>query len=181
MDPEQKQKQLDFRIACPVSLRSAEQRNGYGNQISMIFVPVPIAEPDPRRRMKAVRSTIQRTKASKQTAAMQTLSEIGEWTFPTLMTAFARHSFQRRTSNLVVTNVPGPRHPLYLLEARLLETYPVVPLMPEQAIAIALFSYCSGLYWGINSDWDLVPDLHDFVEALEESYAELRAAAGDED
>jgi WS/DGAT/MGAT family acyltransferase len=174
------QKEFDFRIACPVSLRSAEQRNRYGNQISMLFVPVPIVEPDPLRRMKAVRSAIQRTKASKQTAAMQTLSEIGEWTLPTLMTAFARHSFQRRTSNLVVTNVPGPRHPLYLLEARLLETYPVVPLMPGQAIAIALFSYCGGLYWGINSDWDLVPDLHDFVEALEESYAELRAAAGDE-
>ena len=174
---EAEQRTLDLRIACPMSLRPQNEHGTYGNQLAMLFVPVPVAERDSHRLVDAVRDSMDRTKASRQSAAMQMLSELGEWTSPALVGAFARHTFQRHESNMVVTNIPGPRRPLYLLEARMLETYPVVPLMPEQALAIALFSYCGGLYWGINSDWDLVPDLHDFVEALGESYDALRTGA----
>ena len=56
----------------------------------------------------------------------------------------------------------------------------MAPLMPKQAVAIALMSYCGGLYWGFNSDWDQVPDLHDLVIATEQSFDELYEAAGDE-
>jgi WS/DGAT/MGAT family acyltransferase len=176
---EAEQRALDFRIACPMSLRSQDERNTFGNQLAMLFVSVPLGERDPRRLFDEVRDSMNRSKGSKLAATIQLVSELGEWTWPGLITGFVRHSFQRHESNLVVTNVPGPRRPLYLLEARMLETYPVVPLMPEQAIAVGLFSYCGGLYWGINSDWDLIPDLHDFVAALEESYAELRRGAAE--
>jgi len=53
----------------------------------------------------------------------------------------------------------------------------VVPLPPEQALGIALFSYGGGLYWGINSDWDLMPDLHELIEAIDLSFRELCRAA----
>ena len=60
--------------------------------------------------------------------------------------------------------------PVYLLGAHMLAAYPVVPLMPRQALGIAMISYDGGFYWGFNSDWDAVPDLHDFVEETTREY-----------
>ncbi len=80
----------------------------------------------------------------------------------------------RRSYNLVVTNVPGPPMPVYMNGARLLETYPLVPLFTNQALGIALLSYDGGLYWGFNADWDAVPRLHDFVQAVQREYESLR-------
>jgi hypothetical protein len=79
--------------------------------------------------------------------------------------------------NLVVTNVPGPPVPLFLLGARMLEAYPLVPLFPGQALGIALFSNAGRVFWGFNADWDSLPDLRDLVRAVEGSFAELQHAA----
>ena len=78
----------------------------------------------------------------------------------------------------MVTNVPGPQIPLYLQGALMRTAYPVVPLFEGFALVVGLFSYNGGLYWGINGDWEQLPDLHDFVLALDESFAELQRAAG---
>jgi hypothetical protein len=80
--------------------------------------------------------------------------------------------------NLVVTNVPGPQVPLYLLGARMLDNYGQVPLTDYLGLGIVIFSYAGRLCWGFNADWDLVPDLHQFVLAIEASFRELCAAAG---
>ena len=56
-------------------------------------------------------------------------------------------------------------------------SYPVVPLFENLALVVGLFSYNGGLYWGVNADWEQIPDLHDFIVALESSFAELQAAA----
>ena len=80
--------------------------------------------------------------------------------------------------NTVITNVPGPRTPLYMLESRLLEIHPHVPLIGQLGLGIALFSYDGTLSWGFTADWDLLPDLHDLALAVEESFAELERAAG---
>lgn len=77
----------------------------------------------------------------------------------------------------MVTNVPGPSAPFYLLGARLLHSYPMVPLFSNQALGIALFSYADGLYWGVNADWDALPDVHEFVEAIELGFQDLYGAA----
>ena len=82
-----------------------------------------------------------------------------------------------RPFNLVVTNVPGPQIPLYLLGAPLQEIYPMVNLLLNQGLGVALFSYAGRLCWGCISDWDLVPDLHDFIGDIEASFAELEAVA----
>ena len=85
--------------------------------------------------------------------------------------------FKVASSNFVFTNVPGPQTRFYLLDAPLTETYPVVPLMPGHGLGIALMSYCGGLYWGFNSDWDAFPDLHDFAEEIQSQFEELCKAA----
>ena len=78
---------------------------------------------------------------------------------------------------MVVTNVPGPPVPIYLLGARMEEIYPLVPLFSGQGLGVALFSYDGTLSWGFNADWDALPDLHDFVEGVELEFSRLRKAA----
>jgi hypothetical protein len=124
-----------------------------------------------------VREITQDLKKSKQALGDEVLSSVSEWTAPTLAALAARLAFRNRLSNLVVTNVPGPQIPLYLLGARMLETYPVVPLFESQGLGIALFSYAGGLYWGFNADWDNYPDLHDLVVAVDQAFRELCEAA----
>ena len=72
--------------------------------------------------------------------------------------------------------MPGPQVPLYLLGARMLDNYPLVPLSIDQALGIVLFSYDGKLCWGFNADWDALPDLHDFAGFLDEEFETLRKA-----
>jgi len=175
--PLRRQKEMDFRAFCPVSVRSAEERGALGNRVSSIVARLPIAERDPARRIAAVREVTADLKRSKQALGAEVLTSVSEWTAPTLAALAARLAFANRLSNVVVTNVPGPQIPLYLLGARMLETYPMVPLFESQGLGVALFSYGGGLYWGFNADWDQFPDLHDFVVAIDASFRELCEAA----
>jgi hypothetical protein len=79
--------------------------------------------------------------------------------------------------NLVVTNVPGPQVPLYMLGARMHDNFGFLPLMDGLCLGIVLFSYAGTLCWGFTCDWDLLPDLHDFVLDIQASFAELQDAA----
>ena len=75
--------------------------------------------------------------------------------------------------------MPGPQVPLYLRGARLLEGFGHAPLREHAALGVAVFSYDGKLCWGLNADFDLVPDLERFTKALESSFRELvRAASG---
>jgi diacylglycerol O-acyltransferase len=78
----------------------------------------------------------------------------------------------------VVTNVPGPQFPLYLLGRRMLETFPMVPLAKNQALGIALLSYDGSINFGLVGDFDLLWDLDELAADVRDSLAELAAAAG---
>ncbi|MDH3687725.1 MAG: wax ester/triacylglycerol synthase family O-acyltransferase, partial [Myxococcales bacterium] len=165
-------------VMAPVSVRSASERSDLGNRVSAWNVQLPIAEPDPLRRLADIREQTEEMKASKRAEAAEMLTQATEWTGSMLLSLGARLAHLGTPFNLVVTNVPGPRTPLYLLESRLLEIHPHVPLMGTLGLGIALFSYDGTLSWGFSSDWDLVPDLHDLVLATEQSFGALREAAG---
>ncbi|MCG8590448.1 MAG: wax ester/triacylglycerol synthase family O-acyltransferase [Proteobacteria bacterium] len=166
--------ELDFRVFVPVSTRSSAERGKLGNRVSMLVVPLPVGEPDPRRRAGRIRDETAQQKESGQTEGAVLLEAVSDWTSTALLTGMSRLASTRRAYNLVVTNVPGPDRPVYLNGARLLASYPLVPLFENQALGIALFSYADGLYWGFNADWDAVPDLHDFVQAVEREFETLR-------
>ena len=169
---------LDLRASIPVSIRTNEQRGTLGNQIALWITELPVAERDPRRRLDKVRANTARLKESRQTLGARVLAAVSEWTSTTLLSSAVRLSTASRPFNLVVTNVPGPQIPLYLLGAELQECYPMLALLPNQALGVALFSYAGKLCWGFIADWDLIPDLHEFVLAIEEAFRELQAAAG---
>jgi WS/DGAT/MGAT family acyltransferase len=168
---------LDIRASIPVSIRTETQRGTLGNQIALWMADLPVAERDARRRLQKVRENMARLKESRQTVGAQVLAAVSEWTSTTLLSTAVRLSTRSRPFNLVVTNVPGPQIPLYLLGAELRECYPMLALLPNQALGVALFSYAGKLCWGFIADWDLIPDLHDFVEAIASSFRELQAAA----
>jgi WS/DGAT/MGAT family acyltransferase len=165
---------LDIRASIPVSIRTDEQRGTLGNQIALWMLDLPVAERDARRRLDKVRASTARLKESRQTLGAQVLAAVSEWTSTTLLSLAVRLSTRSRPFNLVVTNVPGPQIPLYLLGAELRECYPMLALLPNQALGVALFSYSGKLCWGFIADWDLIPDLHEFVDAIATSFRELQ-------
>jgi WS/DGAT/MGAT family acyltransferase len=169
---------LDFRVMAPVSLREAGERGKLGNRVSAWFVRLPIGERDPLRRFEEVHRTTGALRESKAALAGDTLTRVTEWTGPGLLTLGSRLANLGMPFHMVVTNVPGPREPLYLLGSRLLEMHPVVPLAGTLGAGIALLSYQDTLSWGFAADWDLVPDLHELALAVDHSFRRLCDAAG---
>ena len=125
--------------------------------------------------MEAIREATSELKASHQALGVEMMMAVAEWT-PSLLLSLGSQASQG-PMNMIVTNVPGPQFPLYMLGARLLEMYPMVPLLENTGLGIALFSYDGSLFWGFNADWDALPDLHDLVDAIELEFEDLRKAA----
>ncbi len=170
-------KDLDFRVMCPVSVRPAEGGSPLGNRVVMLVAGLPIDERDPRRRLQRVIEATRALKTSHIPQGSELIEEIADWTTTSLVTETIRLATRMRAFNMIVTNVPGPPVPLYLLGAPVLDAFPLVPLYENQALGMALLSYADGLFFGLTSDWDRVPDLHDVAVALAEAFEELRKAA----
>jgi hypothetical protein len=148
------------------------------DRFNIFYVPLAVGEPDLATRYRRVVEATQAQKGSHVVAGGELLGEIADWTVTGVLTRVVQLAAERRAWNVVVTNVPGPQLPLYLLEAPLRAAYPTVPLFRQQGVGIALFSYDGGLYWGFNADWDALPDLHDLVDALAGEFAALCGLAG---
>ncbi len=169
---------VDFRAMVPVSIREDEAVGELGNHITMWLLELPITEPDPVERFKAVVAETEHLKETDQALGAAMLTQSASFTPSTLLGTAARvAAATARPFNMTVTNVPGPQLPLYLLESRLLQIHPMVPLWVNHGLGVALFSYDGSLNWGLSSDWDSVPDLDTFAHRIEEALAELHAAA----
>ena len=96
---------------------------------------------------------------------------------PTILAQASRLQFSTRLFNLLVTNVPGPQFPIYVLGRELLDTYPVAFLPENQALAVAIMSYNGSIDFGLLGDYDAMPDLDRIGEMLGESLGELLEAA----
>jgi hypothetical protein len=160
-----------------VSARTGEERGALGKSASGLLARLPLDEPDPRARLQRVIETVSELEESSPGVA-EAITDVADDLLPGLATQLARIVARGSGANLVVTNLPGPRNTVYLLGAPLRAVYPLFPLPPTHALGIALFSYAGGLFWGINSDWDELPDLHDFVDAIGTEFQALQEAAG---
>jgi diacylglycerol O-acyltransferase / wax synthase len=116
-------------------------------------------------------------KQSKQALGAEVISRFNDFAPPTLLAQAARVNFSTRLFNLVVTNVPGPQIPLYVLGRELEDIFPVGFLPPEQALFIAIMSYNGEINFGLLGDYDVMYDLEVVAEGIEESLAELVEAA----
>ena len=135
--------------------------------------PLPVSLDDPITACARCMRRPPALKESRQTLGGEVLMAIGDWTVPHLVVQAVRFAAWTRPYSLIVTNVPGPQVPLYLLGAQMRTAYPVVPLFQNLALVVGLFSYNGSLYWGINADWEKVADLREFSRALESAFREL--------
>lgn len=170
---------LNFRVMVPVSLRGGGERGAIGNRVAMMMVRLPLDERDPVERLRKICTETSERKSGHQSAATQLFARVADAIVPELTGPLARLGLRTHAANLVITNVPGPPMSVYLLGARMIESFPVVPLATGQALGIALLSYAGGLHWGFNSDWDALPDLHDLADGTATEFARLLAAARD--
>lgn len=167
-----------FRTVVPVSVRAVDERGATGNRVSVWLTTLPITERDPRRRLAAVSAATVALKEDQDAMGAELLAQAAEFTTGNVVNLIARLINGARRFNLIVTNVPGPPVPFFLLGARMVAAYPHLPLFENQGLGVALLSYAGTLSWGIGADWNQMPDLVDFMAMLEDSFAELRAAAG---
>jgi WS/DGAT/MGAT family acyltransferase len=170
---------VEFRVMNPVSTRSSDHRGALGNQVAMWLLDLPIQEPDPRRRLELVKEATSNLKKTNQALGAATLVEISSGTPITLLSLANRVVGSRiRPFNMTVTNIPGPQFPMYLLESEMIVNYPMVPLWTQHGLGIALFSYNRRMLWGIQADYDTLPDSDRFLAAIQESFRELREVSG---
>jgi WS/DGAT/MGAT family acyltransferase len=169
---------LVLRAMIPVSVRSDEARGALGNQVAAVWASLPVGETDPVERLALVRGEMKGLKESHQAVGAQLLTELTGFAPPTVMAQAARLQARQRYFNLVVTNVPGPQFPLYVLGRRMRAIYPMVPLAQNLALGIAIMSYDGTLAFGLNADFDALPDLELLAAQLAEALDELAVAAG---
>lgn len=165
---------LDIRALVPVSTHGAG--NAEDNRVSLMLVPLPVAERNPVTSLSLVSAAARAAKASGESEALTAGESVADLTFFNLVTVAARVAIRFRPYNVIVTNVPGPGIPLYLLGARLLAAYPMVPLYGNNAVGFAVLSYDGKLHFGINADAERVPDLAALADDVRLSFEELRGA-----
>ena len=169
---------LEMIAMVPISVRTTEQRGALGNQVSTMMAKLPVWCEDPRERMQIVIETMGDLKQSKQAMGATLMTQLTDFAPPTIAGQAARLQSRQRFFNLVVTNVPGPQFPLFLLGRRLEGVFPMVPLAKRQALCVGIMSYDGQVNFGLIGDYDAMPELEDFAQDLDASLQELIEAAG---
>jgi diacylglycerol O-acyltransferase / wax synthase len=169
---------VELKAMVPVSIRAEAERGALGNRVTSMFAPLPVYADDPVERFEIVHEAMQGLKESGQAVGAEMLTQLAGFAPPTVLSQASRLQSSQRAFNVVVTNVPGPQFPLYMLGRRLLRIYPQVPLVRNTALGIAIMSYDGTLNFGLLGDYDALPDLDDLAAALRDAIAELAAAAG---
>jgi len=169
---------LVLKAMVPVSVRADSQRGALGNQVAAMWAPLPVGVEDPADCLRQISAEMQNLKESGQAVGAQVLTNLAGFAPPTILSQAARLQARQRFFNLVVTNVPGPQFPLYVLGRRLEVLYPVVPLAQRQALGIAVMSYDGHLGFGLLADYDALPGLEGLMRDLRWAIAALARAAG---
>ena len=167
-----------LRAMVPVSVRTEAEKMALGNRVSMIFADLPVGPVSPQDRLDAIRARTQGLKESMMAVGAESIMNLGTWAPPTLHALAARLVSRTRWFNLVVSNVPGPQMPLYVAGARMLATYPVMPLAENVGLSVAVTSLAGTMAFGFTGDWDLAADIDALPLYVDESITELSKAAG---
>ena len=164
-----------IRTLVPVSVRAEQERGTYNNKVSAMFAELPVELEDPVERLDSLHAQLQQLKQSGQAVAAERLTALGGFA-PAMLLALAGRVASRlpqSSVNTVTTNVPGPQHPLYLAERRMLEAFPFVPLGGWVRVGVAIFSYDGEINFGVTGDRDTAPDIGVLCRGIEHGVAQL--------
>ena len=166
---------VEMRALVPVSVRTQGEQGG--NRIVVMRGPLPVYIADPLDRLRFVSHAMSGLKESKQALGAEVISGAQSFAPPTILAQASRLNFSTRLFNLIVTNVPGPQFPLYVLGREMLQAIPVAFLPENHALAIAIMSYNGQLNFGLLGDFDALPDIAAIGEHLADELATLLALA----
>lgn len=170
---------MELRALVPVSVRAQDEHHQLGNRIVAMRGPLPVYISDPVQRLRFVKRAMDGLKESKQALGAEVLAGVQNFAPPTVLAQASRLNFSTRLFNLIVTNVPGPQFPLYVLGRKMLEAYPVAFLPQHHALAIAIMSYNGQMNFGLLGDFDALPDIEAIGESIAEELATLVSLARD--
>jgi WS/DGAT/MGAT family acyltransferase len=168
---------LEMRALVPVSVRDQNDHGSLGNRLTVMRGPLPVYIRDPVARLRFVRQAMDGLKESKQAVGAATLAAVNNLAPPTILAQASRLNFSTRLFNLIVTNIPGPQVPLYVLGRQLRDLFPIAFLPEHHALAIAIMSYNGSIDYGLLGDYDALPDIGLLAEGIEASLQQLLQAA----
>jgi WS/DGAT/MGAT family acyltransferase len=169
---------LEMRALVPVSVRTEDERGTLGNRLTVMRGPLPVYVQDPVARLPIVSRAMDDLKSSKQAVGASTLVAVNDIAPPAVLAQASRLQFSTRLFNLLVTNIPGPQIPLYILGRELQDLFPLAFLPQGHALAVAIMSYNGRIEYGLLADFDALPDIDVIAAGIDESLDELLAATG---
>jgi WS/DGAT/MGAT family acyltransferase len=164
---------LQLRTMCPVSVRPDDARGELGNKVSAMFVSMPLDGRSAFERLSFISAQTRDLKERRQALSAEMILSASDFIAPTLMSLAARVVHRQPFFNLIVTNVPGPQFPLYMMGARLLEAFPIVPLTRNLTVVVGILSYDGTMHFGLWADRDHFADLEVFAGGIDDAFAEL--------
>lgn len=167
---------LKLRALVPVSTRPKAKRGqeaSAGNELQAMRGSLPVEEMDTLKRLNYVKNSMDGLKRSNQAVAADALASVQNFAPPTILAQASRLNFSTRLFNLLVTNVPGPQLPLYLLDRQMVDAFPIPFLAENHNLAVAVMSYNGRINFGILGDYDNVPDLQVIADGLSDSRDDL--------
>ncbi|HET6963359.1 MAG TPA: wax ester/triacylglycerol synthase family O-acyltransferase [Acidimicrobiales bacterium] len=160
----------------PVSVRSDDEHEALGNRVSAMVIPLEATQPDAAARFAAAHAAVRSARAHHQVELTTALLRMAEFLPEPLLASASGLIHHQFLVNLVITNVPGPPVPLYLMGARMLEACPIVPLGGNLGVSVGILSYEGQLTFGLWADAEHVPDLDRFAKGIEHGFAALDMA-----
>jgi diacylglycerol O-acyltransferase / wax synthase len=158
---------MELRAMVPVSVRTSAEHGALGNRISAMMAPLPVWCEDPVERLQLMTREMGDLKSSGQAVGAEILTKLTDFAPSTIASQAARLQPAQRFFNLVVTNVPGPQFPLYVLGRKMESIFPMVPLARRQALCVGIMSYNGQVNFGLIGDYDAMADLESFGLDLE--------------
>jgi WS/DGAT/MGAT family acyltransferase len=170
---------------APISVRTQQESSAGGNMVSGMFVALGTDIANPLRRLEAVRESTHSSKEFAEAIGARTLLDLAELMPGGLIglgaRTGARFSLANRTApifNTTVTNMPGPREPLYLAGAQLVSMYGIGMIVEGMGLIHPVMSYLGDLTIAFTSDRDMLPDPAFYADCIRTSFTELAEAAG---
>jgi diacylglycerol O-acyltransferase / wax synthase len=167
----------------PISVRSDEMKGAFGNQVGMLIATLPTDLDEPLARLRAAHEAMRVAKEQHAAVPARVMSDLTEFGMPSLTAQASRLSARLRLIerampfNLVISNVPGPRVPMYFAGTRMESTYPVSAIADGSGLNITVNGYGGGLGLGVVACRELVPDVDDIAQHVVDELAALKAVS----
>jgi WS/DGAT/MGAT family acyltransferase len=165
---------IELRAGVPVAV---EARRREPRPIALLHAPLPVGEADPLVRFERIRRAMSENTAGRHAVAASTLTSGEDFAPPSVLAQASRLRLDERRFNLIVTNVPGPQTPMYLLGREMETVVPIPFLSGDRALAVAVMSYAGTAQFGLLGDLDKLADIDVLTEGLERTLEELLSLA----